>query len=243
MIKISNMSYHIADKPILNQLNVSFNDGFNVLLGPNGAGKSTLVALLTHLCLPSSGTIEYHGVDLHLKPHDAMAKIGVVFQQPTLDLDLTVAQNLAYHGSLHGISRRQVMINAQPLLAGLDLLNRLNDRVRQLNGGHRRRVELVRALVHQPTILLLDEASVGLDNRSRMQILSYIRQLTTREHLCVIWATHLLDEIDNSDNLVVLDTGRVVAHGEASALKATHNVTRMSDLYMLLTNQGALNAI
>lgn len=243
MISTENLCFYYGKKCVLNNVNITFSAGFNVLLGPNGAGKSTFISLLTHLVTPSSGHIVIDGSRLETSTSKIMSRFGVVFQQPTLDLDLTVSQNLCYHGALHGLSKQQVMANCAPLLAHLGLIEKMDEKIRKLNGGHRRRVELVRALGHKPNVLLLDEASVGLDNEVRAQIIHYIRELASDGNLCVIWTTHLLDEIEPSDQLVVLNQGSVIASSKVDDLLVKHDVDRISELYMALTNQGALNAI
>lgn len=243
MINTSGLSFYYGKTCVLANLDLAFHAGFNVLLGPNGAGKSTFIALLTHLKKPSSGYIEYDGLRIDQAQANIMARFGVVFQEPTLDMDLTVEQNLCYHGALHGLSKREVLRRSEPLLEGLGLTGRLKDKIRQLNGGHRKRLEIVRALVHKPSILLLDEASVGLDNQSRAQIINYIRELAITSSLCVIWTTHLLDEIKPDDHLVVLTKGVLVASGTVSDLISKTQVSNVSDLYISLTSQGALNAI
>lgn len=183
------------------------------LLGPNGAGKSTLFSLMTRLYDSAEGRIRVAGFDVRLQSRKALSHLGVVFQQPTLDLDLTVDQNLRYHAALHGLSRREAAIRIREELERQAMFDRRMERVRQLNGGHRRRVEIARALLHRPTCLLLDEPTVGLDMPSREAIVSYIHELSREQGVAVLWATHLIDEIASDDGLVILHRGRVGAHG------------------------------
>lgn len=243
MIDVKGLNFYYGKKQVLRDVNLNLSKGFNVLLGPNGAGKSTFVSLLTHLLTPSEGEILVNGYSLSTQTRQVMSQYGVVFQQPTLDLDLTIKQNLTYHGSLHGLSPSKVMSNCEVLLRRLNLTERLNEKVRNLNGGHRRRVEIIRALAHQPSLVLLDEASVGLDNDSRFVLINYLREVTVERNLCVIWTTHLLDEIELSDHLVVLDNGKIIADHKVSALHQQCDTQTLSELYRRLTNQGALNAI
>ena len=170
-----------------------------------------------------------------------MQSMGVVFQQSTLDLDLTVQQNLLYFASLHGIAPDKALKNIESMLVELALNDRLQDKVRTLNGGHRRRVEIVRALIHQPQVLLLDEPTVGLDIESRALILKHVRALGDRDSLCVLWATHLIDEIRPSDSLVVIHSGKIKAQGVTELLCRENQVDTVSQLYRKLT--GSTEAI
>ena len=144
---------------------------FIALLGPNGAGKTTLFQLLSGLFVPDSGRIEVMGHDMLRDPVPALAKLGIVFQQPTLDLELTVTGNLLFHAGLHGIARAVAKTRIEAELARLGLAERAHDKTIQLSGGNRRRVELARALLHEPRVLLMDEATVGLDPASRGDLL------------------------------------------------------------------------
>jgi len=189
---------------------------FVALLGPNGAGKSTLLQLLTGLFSPDAGRVEVLGHDIARDATRALAGIGVVFQQQTLDLELSVKANLLYHADLHGISRKVARQRVAEGMAHYGL--KPKDRVRALSGGNRRRVELARALVHRPKVLLMDEATVGLDPNSRRDLLEEMTRLKTEEHLGILWTTHLIDEIENADRIIMLDRGRVLYEGTTKAL-------------------------
>ncbi len=139
------------------------------------------------------------------------ALLGVVFQPRTLDLDLSVTQNLLYHAALHGIHRREARMRSDEVLSRIGLADRAGSKVRDLSGGQMRRLEIARALLHRPRLLLLDEATVGLDVKARAEILGHVRQLVTEQGIGVLWATHLFDEIEPSDDLVILHQGRVLA--------------------------------
>ena len=191
---------------------------FAALLGPNGAGKSTLIALLTRLYDLQGGDIHVGGHSLREAPREALRQLGVVFQQTTLDLDLSVEQNLRYHAALHGLSRRQTGLRVEAELERQTLGERRREKVRELNGGHRRRVEIARALLHEPRLLLLDEASVGLDPASRLALNQHLRTLCREQGLSVLWTTHLLDEVQADDALMILHQGRLVASGQLDTL-------------------------
>jgi ABC-2 type transport system ATP-binding protein len=185
---------------------------FTVLLGLNGAGKSTLFSLVTRLFATRTGRIAIFGHDVGQDPGEALRVLGVVFQPRTLDLDLSVVQNLLFHASLHGIGAGEARARAQAVLAGIELSDRAGDKVRDLSGGQVRRVEIARALLHRPRLLVLDEPTVGLDINARAAILAHVRSLMAAG-VCVLWATHLVDEIAQSDDVVILHEGRVLAHG------------------------------
>jgi ABC-2 type transport system ATP-binding protein len=199
---------------------------FTVLLGLNGAGKSTLFSLVTRLYAIQSGNIRIFGHDIAREPGAALRQLGVVFQPRTLDLDLSVAQNLTYHAALHGIGAREARERAAGMLAQVALAERAPDKVRDLSGGQMRRVEIARALLHRPRLLILDEPTVGLDIKARADILAHVRTLVARDGVAVVWATHLIDEIADGDDLVVLHRGRMLAHGPVAGIVAGHGDVR-----------------
>lgn len=214
-LAIQNVSHSFGRVPALKDVSLSVpRGGFTALLGVNGAGKTTLFSLITRLYNNASGSIAVAGHDLRRQPGAALARLGVVFQSRALDADLTVAQNLEYHAALHGIPRRQARLRAAEVLAQVDLADRLDARVSALSGGQVRRAEIARALMHRPQILLLDEATVGLDVKSRAEVVALTRALTATG-VSALWATHILDEIRPEDGLVVLHKGQVLAQGAA----------------------------
>ncbi len=213
------VSFAYGPRQALHEVAFSLVPGsFNALLGPNGAGKSTLIALLTRLYELQQGEIQVLGHSLRRQPRQALRQLGVVFQQSTLDLDLSVEQNLHYHAALHGMPTPLARQRIDAELTRQHLSERRRDKVRDLNGGHRRRVEIARALLHQPRLLLLDEASAGLDPASRLALNQHVRQLCRDEDLAVLWTTHLLDEVQASDQLLILNRGHLVAQGQASQI-------------------------
>ena len=178
------------------------------LLGPNGAGKTTLFSIVTRLYNNRSGSVAIFGHDLSRDPSPALAELGVVFQARTLDPDLTVRQNLAYHAALHGLSGRAVRTRIETLLARAGLADRIDEKVRVLSGGQARRVEIARALVHAPRLLLLDEPTVGLDLAARSAIVATVRALVLEDGISVLWATHIFEEIAPEDFVYVLHEGQ-----------------------------------
>jgi ABC-2 type transport system ATP-binding protein len=191
---------------------------FAVLLGLNGAGKSTLFSIVTHLYASKSGVVRIFGHGVASESRAALAELGVVFQSRTLDLDLSVEQNMLYQGALHGIGRTETLARARNLVARVGLADRLRDRVRHLSGGQMRRVEIARALLHAPRLVLLDEPTAGLDIQARADILSLVRELVVEDRIGVLWATHLVDEVRPDDSVVVLHKGRVLASDSARAV-------------------------
>lgn len=239
-IVTKDLSFYYGKKAAVDGLDLRITNGFNVLLGPNGAGKSTLFSMLTGLYQAASGNIKINGYDYKHHKSNIMQSMGVVFQQSTLDLGLSVKQNLTYYAALHGISSSQALDNISEILSQLQLTKRLDDKVRSLNGGHRRRVEIARALIHQPKVLLLDEATVGLDIDSRKMITEYVGSLSQKLGICVLWATHLIDEISAGDQLIIIDEGKIKAQGISGELCKEHNVADVYQLYRSLTANAEL---
>jgi len=208
---------------------------FAVLLGLNGAGKTTLFSLITRLYGTQRGQISILGHDVARTPGDALRLIGVVFQSRTLDLDLSVMQNLIYHAALHGIGRRAARRRASEMLDQIDLADRAQDKIRNLSGGQMRRVEIARALLHRPRLLVLDEPTVGLDVKSRADILAQMRRLVAREGTCVLWATHLIDEVSADDDVIVLHHGHVLARGPVARVVSDAGATDIRSAFARLT--------
>lgn len=222
-LRIENLSHSYGRKQALSEVSFAVAPGeFCALLGPNGAGKSTLFGLMSRLFTSRHGQIEIAGFDLRKNPRAALARVGIVFQQQTLDLDLTVRRNLGYFAGLHGIGGRDATKRIDRALERLDMTERADERARDLNGGHRRRAEIARALLHDPDVLLLDEPTVGLDAASRTAITDHVHDLAADSGLTVLWATHLTDEIRPDDRLVILHHGRVLA--DAKTCEVTHGL-------------------
>jgi ABC-2 type transport system ATP-binding protein len=210
---------------------------FTALLGPNGAGKTTLMALITHLFSAEEGRIAVCGHELRRTPRAALAAMGVVFQRPTLDLDLSVEQNMRYAAALYGMGRPAARVTE--VLTRLRLQDRAGSKVRTLSGGMKRRVEIGRALLHRPRLLVLDEPTVGLDMESRREIVSHVHALCREEGLAVLWATHLIDEIEADDRVVLLHRGQVRATGDIPQVVAAAGVADLGTAYDQLTMRKA----
>jgi ABC-2 type transport system ATP-binding protein len=215
---------------------------FVVLLGPNGAGKSTLFALVTRLYDNVSGEIRILGHDVRRQPTAALQQLGVVFQSRSLDSDLTLLQNLTYHAALQGIGRREARRRAIEALAKVGLAERADDKARTLSGGQARRVEIVRALLHEPACLLLDEATVGLDVASREGVLAIVRALVKERGVGVLWATHLVDEVADDDHVVLLHKGRVRFSGRVPNLLDIAEAGNLRGAFMRITENPLAEA-
>lgn len=218
---------------------ISFNlaAGFYALLGPNGAGKSTLFQVLTGLFAPDQGEIVLNGLNIKHNLPAALAQMGVVFQQPALDLDLSVQTNLNFHGKLHGLSNSNIKARSQAVLAQLALTELANQTCRRLSGGNRRKVELARALMTEPQLLLMDEATVGLDPASRASLLTYVHQLCDQQKLCVLWATHLIDEAENAQQVLVLHKGKLLAQASPAQLIAQTATSSLLEAFFQLSGE------
>ena len=238
---VSGVSHSFGEKQVLNNVSLAVPRGaFGVLLGLNGAGKSTLFSLITRLYDNVTGEIRILGHDVRRKPGAALQRLGVVFQSRTLDSDLSLIQNLLYHAALHGIGRREAKRRALEALETVKLADRLHEKVRNLSGGQARRVEIARSLMHRPGLLLLDEATVGLDIGSRESVISIVRGLVQREGLGVLWATHLIDEIADTDLIVVLHKGQVLFSGQLPGFLAATGASNPRDAFRIMT--GTTNA-
>jgi ABC-2 type transport system ATP-binding protein len=208
---------------------------FSVLLGLNGAGKSTLFSIITHLYASKGGVVSIFGHDVARESGAALTELGVVFQSRTLDPDLTVEQNMLYQGALHGIGRGKARALSRDLVARVGLADRFGDRVRQLSSGQMRRVEIARALLHRPRLVLLDEATAGLDIRARAGVLALVRGLVAEDRVGVLWTTHLVDEVRPEDSVVVLHKGRVLASDSARSLMAASGAKSIGEAFAKLT--------
>lgn len=232
-LAVSQLGYAYGAKKALDDVSFAVARGaFCALLGPNGAGKTTLFSLLTRLFVSPQGEIEIAGIDLAKRPRAALARIGVVFQQPTLDLELTVRKNLTYFAALQGLAGRDAGRRIDAALERLDMRERANEKARALNGGHRRRTEIARALIHDPQVLLLDEPTVGLDAASRQAITDHVHRLCAEKGMTVLWATHLVDEVGRDDQLIILHRGRIRAAGTAAEIAGARKLT---DVFLAMT--------
>jgi ABC-2 type transport system ATP-binding protein len=219
MLEVRELVKKFGTRAALDKVSFALAAGqFTALLGPNGAGKTTLFQVLTGLFSADQGEVSVAGQSLRQNTVAALRHIGVVFQQPALDLDLTVRRNLQLQCDLHGIAGAEARSRIDAGCASLGLSPDLDRRTRELSGGTRRKVELVRALLHRPAVLLMDEATVGLDPKSRRDLLAAIRRAVDERGTCVLWATHWVEEAEQADRVLVLHRGKLLADGTPNAV-------------------------
>lgn len=224
-IEINHLSHRYGDRQALSDVSLAVPSGeLFCLLGPNGSGKSTLFKIISTLLPVQGGEASVFGLDLKTRSAEVRRKIGVVFQHPALDKQLTVAENLRFHARLYGISAAGVKAKMGPLLERFAIADRANEFVSSLSGGMRRKVELAKALLAAPQLLILDEPSTGLDVAARIELWRLLGELRIAEKakggdLTVVLTTHLMDEADRCDRLAVLDRGKLLAVETPDALK------------------------
>lgn len=225
-------------REVLHGISFSIRPGeFVALLGPNGAGKTTLFQILTGLYATDAGTVAIagHRMDRAGAWPDALGELGVVFQQPALDLDLSVEANLTFHAALHGLEPRSARARLHALLERFGLSDRAKEQCRKLSGGTRRKVELARALLSSPKVLLMDEATVGLDPASRGQLLADVKAGCAEEGRAVLWATHLTEEAERADRVIVLHQGTVRYDGTVPGLLAQRSASSVEAAFLSMT--------
>ena len=237
MLQIQGLIKRYGERTALGGLTLALPAGqFVALLGPNGAGQSTLFQVLTGLFVADEGEVEVAGQSLRRSAVRALADIGVVFQQMSLDLDLSVERNLRFHADLHGLPRRVAGERIAEGCRALGLDKDLARPVRELSGGNRRKVELVRALLHRPKVVLMDEPTVGLDPKSRRDLLAAIRADIAARGTTVLWATHLVEEAEAADRVVVLHKGRLLADGSPAAVTVALGGERLEEAFIRATH-------
>src|ERR1700761_3948534 len=235
-LEVDHVSHRDGARVALNDVSLAVRrSSFTGLLGLNGAGESTLFSLITRLYAIRSGRIRIFGHDVAREPGAALSRLGVVFQSRALDIDISVRQNLIYHAALHGISSRDAAGMIAQVLDRVAMSDRSADKVGNLSIGQMRRIEIARALLHQPRLLLLDEPTVGLDIKARADILDHVRRLSVEQGIGVLWATHLIDEAAAGDDVVVLHKGSVLARGTVAEVIGQSGTTDLRGAFNRLT--------
>ncbi len=243
-LEIAGLGFSYGRRKALDNVSFSVAPGETViLLGPNGAGKSTLYALICGLFSARHGHISISGHELGAAGASALGPLGIVFQAQTLDLDLTVRQNLRYFCALRGLPGALANERIDEEANRLGFAARLDDRVRALNGGHRRRVEIARSMLHRPQILLLDEPTVGLDIPTRRELIGYLHRRPAQDGTALLWATHLTDEIEPSDRVIVMHRGQIAGDGKPVDLIASTNTSNLEEAFAALTSSVVEDAV
>ncbi|MDR3571502.1 MAG: ATP-binding cassette domain-containing protein [Candidatus Pacebacteria bacterium] len=205
-------------------------------LGPNGAGKSTTIKMLTTLLHPTSGTIMIDGHDPMKDPDAVRHSFGIVFQDPSLDEDLTAWENMELHGVLYGVPQEKRRARIEELLKFVDLHERKDSYVKEFSGGMKRRLEIARGLLHHPKIIFLDEPTLGLDPQTRNHMWEYLGKLNEEEGITVFFTTHYMDEADrNADQIAIIDNGSIIASGTGDALKKQTGKESLEEAFLALT--------
>ncbi len=239
-IEVRNLTRRFGDFTAVNSVSftVSSSETF-AFLGPNGAGKTTTIKMLTTLLKPTAGSIRINGVDPTLHPAQARRSFGIVFQDPSLDDELTASENMQLHAALYHVPKEEGNHRTRELLHLLELWDRRNDYVKQFSGGMKRRLEIARGLLHHPKILFLDEPTVGLDPQTRKHIWGYIQELNANEGVTVFFTTHYMDEADRvASRIAIMDHGKIVAEGSPAALKEKAGCESLEDAFIALTGHA-----
>ena len=238
ILNVKNLTKLYGKLKALDTISFNLKEGeYASLLGPNGAGKTTLFQILTGLFISDQGEVNINNFNMKHSAIKALANIGVVFQQITLDMDLSILENLKFHSNLHGIPQKKFMEKIKNELDQVNLYEKMNEKVRALSGGQKRRVELARSLIHEPKLLLLDEPTVGLDPQSRRDLLEYILKLKEERNLTILWATHLVDEAEKSDTAIILNKGKIIKNDIPDNIIKQENVSSLHDAFVSLTNK------
>ena len=237
MIRVENLVKRFGDVTAVNDISFEVHRGeIFAFLGPNGAGKTTTIKMLTTLLQPSSGSLELDGLDPTVNRDEVRKRFGVVFQDPSLDQDLTAWENMEIHGVLYGMPRKERRERATMLLQLFELYERRDALVKTFSGGMRRRLEIARGLLHTPKVLFLDEPTLGLDPQSRNQMWTHVKSLNETDQVTVFLTTHYMDEADRvAHRIAVIDHGRIVAIGSSAELKEQTNTESLEAAFLALT--------
>ena len=240
IIDVENLTKTFGEFDAVKDVSFSVREGgIFAFLGPNGAGKSTTIKMLTTLLRPTSGTIRINGNDPVKEPDLARRSFGIVFQDPSLDEDLTALENLELHGALYSVPRAVLETRISELLALVELSDRRDDFVRDFSGGMKRRLEIARGLLHHPKIIFLDEPTLGLDPQTRNHLWSYVQKLNSDEGITVFFTTHYMEEAERVAKLIaVIDHGAIVAQGTSDALKIQTGTASLEEAFLKLTGSS-----
>src|ERR1700728_1177621 len=234
IIEVKHLTKRFKDFVAVNDVSFTVQHGqIFAFLGPNGAGKTTTIKMLTTLLAPTSGTLEIDGKNPVEKQHEVRQQIGIVFQDPSLDQDLTAWENMELHGALYHVPRKVRKQRAELLLKLFELWDRKDSLVKQFSGGMKRRLEIARGFLHTPKILFLDESTLGLDPQSRNQLWTHVQNLNQNEGVTVFLTTHYMDEADRvAHRIAVIDHGKLVAQGTPREIKDSTGTETLEDAFL-----------
>ena len=237
MIKVENLVKKFNDFVAVDNISFNVNKGeIFGFLGPNGAGKTTTIRMLTTLLAPTSGNISINGHDPVKDQYQARCSFGIVFQDPSLDDELTAYENMEFHAVLYNVPKEIRKNRIEQLLKLLELWDRRDDLVKHFSGGMKRRLEIARGLTHHPKILFLDEPTLGLDPQTRNHIWNYIKKLNKDENMTVFFTTHYMEEADRvSNRIAIIDHGKIISQGSSAELKQKTNTNSLEDAFLALT--------
>ena len=237
MIRVSHLVKTFGTFTAVNDVSFDVAEGeIFAFLGPNGAGKTTTIKMLTTMLKPTSGDIQLDGLDPKLHQNDVRQRFGIVFQDPSLDGDLTAAENMEIHGVLYHVPRKVRRQRSEELLKLFELWERRGEQVKKFSGGMKRRLEIARGFLHTPRILFLDEPTLGLDPQSRNQLWNHVKKINESERVTVFLTTHYMDEADRvAHRIGVIDHGKLVAQGTPQAIKEQTGTATLEDAFLKLT--------
>jgi ABC-2 type transport system ATP-binding protein len=237
MIEVQNLTKKFGDFTAVNSVSFDVAGGeIFAFLGPNGAGKTTTIKMLTTLLTPTSGALRIDGLDVSRNPNEVRKRFGIVFQDPSLDGDLTAYENMELHGIFYHMPRKLRLERTEQLLKLFELWDRRKDQVKQFSGGMKRRLEIARGLLHTPKILFLDEPTLGLDPQTRNQLWTHVKHLNQSEGVTVFLTTHYMDEADRvAQRIGVIDHGKIVAQGSPAELKQQTGTESLEEAFLSLT--------
>jgi ABC-2 type transport system ATP-binding protein len=240
VIKVNNLVRKFGEFTAVNSISFEVQQGeIFAFLGPNGAGKTTTIKMLTTLLKPTAGHIQLDGLDPTVKQSEARRRFGIVFQDPSLDGELTAYENMDIHGVLYHVPRKVRAERIELLLKTFELWDRRKDLVKMFSGGMKRRLEIARGFLHTPKILFLDEPTLGLDPQSRNQLWTQVKQLNQSEGVTVFLTTHYMDEADRvAQRIAIIDHGKIVAQGSSQELKEQTKTDSLEEAFLALTGSS-----